>query len=119
MCLKLFHAHRNAPLFGINFENPDFHLLARRENVSRLIYSAPANIADVQQRIHSGLNAYFVRRRYKFAVGDQPHLVRMRNDPLRIGRGEIVSKPQRFYTQLGDLGKHRDALQSAERDGGG
>ena len=46
------------------------------------------------ERINTGLNANDVRRGDKFAVGDEPHLVRVGDDPLSVGGGEVGAKPK-------------------------
>src|ERR1035437_9567038 len=51
--LHLFQAQRNAPLLRIDLENSGFDLLPHRKHVRGFRNTAPGDIADVQQSVHS------------------------------------------------------------------
>src|SRR6202045_3018223 len=53
MRLQLFHADRNAVFVGIDLQNLRFDFLAGHENVRGLGNTAPADVADVEQGVHS------------------------------------------------------------------
>src|ERR1700676_4130251 len=55
MRLQLLHAHGNAPLPGIirNLQNLRFNRLSHRKHVRWLLYTAPRNVAYMQQGIHT------------------------------------------------------------------
>ena len=73
--------------------------------------------AHVQQGIHSGLDAYLVGRGNEFAIGDQPHLVSVGNDPLRVGRGEVVPEPQHARAEFGGVGELPRRVFGTQFDG--
>ena len=50
---ELFDAERNPPLLGINLENFCFNLLADRKHIAWMVYTAPRDVADVQQGVHA------------------------------------------------------------------
>ena len=50
---KLFHAHRDTLLFGVNLEHLGLDLLSNRKHVFRLVYATPGDVADVEQRVHA------------------------------------------------------------------
>src|ERR1700757_3965467 len=53
MRLQLLHADGNAAFVGIDFQNLGFDFLARGEDIGGLVDTAPADVADVEQRVHS------------------------------------------------------------------
>src|SRR5207253_44419 len=50
---RLLQAKRDAAFVGIDLQNLGFHFLARGEDIGGLVDAAPADVADVEQRVHS------------------------------------------------------------------